>query len=628
MIPKEFIDTLLNSIDIVEDVIGVELTLKKQGDNYVCNCPFHNEKSPSFSVSSSKQFYHCFGCKASGNALKFLMEYRGLTFIESIEQLAKTAGLEVPRDNRSVHKDQFNDDYQTLELACKFFEDNLIKNKNVTLQFQQRGIQSEIIERYRLGFAELSWDQCLNYFQQLHQQKKLQITGETPLEKKLQQLSLLSFQERKQKYFDRFRNRLIFPISDYRGRIIGFGGRVIVRDDNPKYLNSSEHELFQKSHIVYGLYQCLKSRQREEYFLVVEGYMDVCSLAQNGFNNAVATLGTAVTEHHMRQLFRYQNRIVFCFDGDSAGQKAAEKALQVCLPQLEDGRIVKFIHLPEGKDPDDIVRQEGRAHFQKIIERADSLDQYIFSYATKGFDTNSADEIGAVLQKSLALIAKIPSYLTREGLLSSFSKRTNIAVKVLEKQLESLMSSATELKKTAQYELQNATQRDSTAEKAKATTITVNCHPENPFNKIIFYLVHYPALYQELSDKLQFEDEVFQLDSTQKLVVEEYVKSYNCTDTTMSSQDIKALFIAQPMLNKIYKSLIRHSYLAESVSSEKSARDNLSASIAIFYRIFKHNKLKKQREIIVAKPQKDASDWDNLDSIAVQLKKVNRSKSL
>ena len=372
-IPRDFIETLLSRADIVE-VINQRVPLKKAGATYKACCPFHQEKSPSFNVSPAKQFYHCFGCGASGDALKFIMEYEGLSFIEAVESLASQVGLEVPRFKQTPQAakqaERSRDFYEVMAMVAKFYRQQLRDHANAEqakTYLRNRGLTAEIAKTFLIGYAPPGWDSLVSG-----------LKADAKLKAQLVEMGML-IQKDDGKLYDRFRQRIMFPIRDGRGRVVAFGGRVLSSEDQPKYLNSPETPIFHKSYALYGLYELRQSRQKFDNIIVVEGYMDVVALAQFGVRNAVATLGTATTVDHLQMLFRQVDEVVFCFDGDNAGLKAAWKALELALPMLEQTRSVKFLFLPQGEDPDSMVRAEGAEGFLKRASEAMTLSQFLLS---------------------------------------------------------------------------------------------------------------------------------------------------------------------------------------------------------------------------------------------------------
>ena len=387
-IPREFIDNLIARVDIV-DLIDARIPLKQAGKNYQARCPFHNEKSPSFSVNREKQFYHCFGCGASGNAISFLMDYERQTFVEAVETLAETLGIEVPKE--SYTGDKRNQDaslqplFQVQAQAAEFYARQLREHPDSARArdyLQARGLSTDIIQQYLLGYAPPGW-------------RSLPATW--PADPLL--ASGLSISKDAGGLYDRFRDRIMFPIRDRRGRVIGFGGRVM-GDETPKYLNSPETPTFKKNREVYGLYELLATRKKPERILVVEGYMDVIALAQHGIHYAVATLGTATSPDHAELLFRYAPDLVFCFDGDTAGRNAAWKALEASLSALRDNRSIRFLMLPEAHDPDSLVREIGGEGFERRQAEAQPLSDYFFGHLSENLDLDSMEGRATLHQKA------------------------------------------------------------------------------------------------------------------------------------------------------------------------------------------------------------------------------------
>jgi len=403
LIPQSFIDDLLNRTDIV-DVVSSRVQLKKAGKNYTACCPFHKEKTPSFSVSPDKQFYYCFGCGAGGNALGFLMDHDNLDFPQAIEDLAKAAGMEVPREESGrPHKPRQPTDsplYPLLTAAAEFYRQALKSHpqrKAAVDYLKGRGLTGEIARDFGLGFAPPGWDNLYK-----HQSR------DTLQQKAMIDAGLLVENAETGKRYDRFRDRVMFPIRDSRGRIIAFGGRVL-GDDKPKYLNSPETPVFHKGQELYGLFEARKNNRNLDEIIVVEGYMDVIALAQQGLRNAVATLGTATSEEHMKRLFRVVPSVLFCFDGDQAGRNAAWRALEATLSSLQDGRRARFLFLPEGEDPDTLVRSEGTDAFRaRINQHAQPLADYFFQQLTEESDPRSLEGKAHMATLAAPLIDKVP----------------------------------------------------------------------------------------------------------------------------------------------------------------------------------------------------------------------------
>ncbi len=420
-IPREFIDQLLNRIDIV-DLIDSRITLrKKTGSNFFACCPFHNEKSPSFSVSQPKQFYYCFGCGAHGNAIDFLMQYDRLHFPEAIEALAKQIGMEVPRQltTRSPEKAAAQQSlYELLDQVTKFYQNQLRQHtqaQRVVDYLKNRGVSGTIAKDFGIGFAPPGWDHVLQAFEK----NKLQLLEAGMLIKK-----------EDGGFYDRFRDRIMFPIHDRRGRIIGFGGRIIDQGE-PKYLNSPETPIFQKGHELYGLYQALQANRQLQRIIVVEGYMDVIALFQHEISYAVATLGTATSANHLERLFRHTSEIIFCFDGDQAGKTAAWRALQVTLPLMHDGVQVRFMFLPDGEDPDSLVRKEGKEKFEEHMQHALTIADFFFHTLAAQTDIKSTDGRARYVKLATDLLKQLPAGIFQQMMMEELAKRARIDVSQL-----------------------------------------------------------------------------------------------------------------------------------------------------------------------------------------------------
>ncbi len=402
-IPRPFIDDLLARTDIVE-LIDQRVPLKKAGKNYAACCPFHSEKSPSFTVSADKQFYHCFGCGAHGNAISFMMAFEQLEFVEAIEELAKMHHLEVPREGgQKAYQQGSADDYSQMEKAAKIYQAQLQNSENALAYVAKRGLSADTIQKYSIGYAPDSWDLLLK-----------QLATTRAGRDQLFELKLTNRNDNGREY-DFFRDRLMFPIRDKRGRVIGFGGRVL-GDGTPKYLNSPETRLFHKGRELYGLFEARQLQERLSMLLVVEGYMDVVALSQFGIKFAVACLGTATTGDHMQTMFRYTPTVVCCYDGDRAGRDAAWRALQSALPHLKDGVELKFVFLPDGEDPDTLVRKEGKEAFVSRLQQAQSLSNYLFEHLLAEIDVNSDAGKSALWNRANELILQVPSEFYRDTL--------------------------------------------------------------------------------------------------------------------------------------------------------------------------------------------------------------------
>ena len=410
-IPQSFIDDLLARVDVI-DVVDSRVKLKKTGKNYSACCPFHNEKSPSFTVSPDKQFYYCFGCGASGSALKFVMEFDGLSFPDAVEKLATQAGMEVPREQVSFEARQEIQHQPLFELMQKaglYFEQMLRSHEQrgkAVDYLKNRGLSGKAAKFFGIGYAPVGWDNLQNF-----------IAGEGDKEtiKNLIACGMLIEKEDGRTY-DRFRDRIMFPIRDARGRYIAFGGRVL-GDEKPKYLNSPETPIFQKGRELYGLYEARKIRQKLTRFVIVEGYMDVVALAEFGIHYAVATLGTATSEHHLRRLFKIVPEVIFCFDGDQAGRTAAARAMETVLPVLDDGLQARFLFLPDGEDPDTLVRQEGKDAFEQRLNKAAHLPEFLFEHLKEQVDFDTLDGKARFDQLAAPLINRLPRNTTLRNLM-------------------------------------------------------------------------------------------------------------------------------------------------------------------------------------------------------------------
>ena len=394
MIPKNFIQDLLNRLDIV-DVVERYVPLKKAGANFVACCPFHNEKSPSFTVSQTKQFYHCFGCGAHGTAIGFVMEHAGLGYVDAIEELARSVGLEVPHERQAAgeaYQKVAPDLYEVMQTATRYYREQLKLSQRAIDYLKQRGLSGEIAAKFGIGYAPDGWQNLAAAFPN-YQDATLSETG----------LVIISDENKR---YDRFRDRIMFPIINVRGQVIGFGGRVLDKGE-PKYLNSPETPLFEKGRELYGLFQAQKAIRAEQRVLVVEGYMDVVALAQHGVEYAVATLGTATTPYHVQKLLRLTEHIVFCFDGDKAGQRAAWRALENALPYLQDGKRISFLFLPVEHDPDSFIREFGKAVFEQRMQEAMPLSAYLLREISAELDLRSQEGRNQLLQRAKPLLTAI-----------------------------------------------------------------------------------------------------------------------------------------------------------------------------------------------------------------------------
>ena len=433
-IPQSFIDELVNRIDIV-DVIDARVPLKKAGKDYTACCPFHNEKTPSFTVSQNKQFYHCFGCGEHGTAIGFLMEYEHISFVDSIEELAAMANMEVPRDAvRTATDPMIEKTYQIMEKASEFYQQqlrDLPEAKRAVEYLKQRGMSGEIAAEFGVGYAPSGWNSLLPALGQEHMQALISAG--------------LLVEKGKNGPYDRFRDRIMIPIRDRRGRVIAFGGRILPDEQvgtekaaGPKYLNSPETPIFHKGRELYGLYDARKALRHPQKMLVVEGYMDVLALVQHGIRNVTATLGTATTPDHLESLYRIVPEVVFCFDGDRAGRDAAWRALENALPILKDGRQASFLFLPDGEDPDSLVHKEGQAGFEERLTESMPLSDFMFETLSKQVDTSSDEGRARLATLASPLIAKLPNGIFKQMI----NKRLGEVVQLAPGQLRQKKSTA------------------------------------------------------------------------------------------------------------------------------------------------------------------------------------------
>ncbi len=416
-IPQNFIDDLISRADIV-DVINARVPLKKKGREYSACCPFHNEKTPSFTVSQNKQFYHCFGCQTSGNVISFLMAYENMDFVDAIEALAAEYNVDVPRENISpqalAQHDERETVYDALAQCAQLFQQELKTTPRAIEYLKQRGLTGEIAKTYQMGYAPDAWGFIADKLASNPGTRKALLDSGVLVEKSAD------------KIYDRFRDRIMFPIIDKRGRVIGFGGRILNQGE-PKYLNSPESTVFHKGLELYGLYEARKSVRDLQRIIIVEGYMDVVALAQHGISYAVASLGTATTREQIQTSFRSVREIIFCYDGDNAGYKAAWRALENALPILRDGMIARFLFLPTGEDPDTMVRKEGQEKFEQRLDEAMPLSDFFFQHLTKGIDTSIAEGKSRLSDLAKPLLSKMPDSVFRDLLFDQLETQYGIS---------------------------------------------------------------------------------------------------------------------------------------------------------------------------------------------------------
>ena len=418
LIPQDFIDDLVQRIDIIE-VISNQIEIKKAGREYKGLCPFHTEKTPSFTVSQEKGFYHCFGCGAHGTALGFLMDYGNQTFIEAIEELSKIAGVEIPKTKQDRAKNKKNKSLQelTAEIMGQFIQ-NLSQSEKAIAYLKNRNIDGKTAKKFSIGFANDSWNDILTTFGTSDKRvKKLLDCG-------------LIIKKDDSGYYDRFRNRIMFPIRDNKGNVLGFGGRII-DDGEPKYLNSPETQLFKKGQLLYGMFESKEALRSSSEAIIVEGYTDVIALSMNGFGNALATLGTATTDTHIKNVFRFANKITFCFDGDRAGKDAAWKACEICLPNLTAKKEVGFLILPDNQDPDQIIASSGPQLLKKLLDDALPLSDFLIQTIKKEFAVNTINGRAMAAEKSMSLVNKIPGGIYKDLMIEKIASELKMKVSQL-----------------------------------------------------------------------------------------------------------------------------------------------------------------------------------------------------
>ena len=426
LIPQNFIDDLIARSDIVE-VINARVPLKRKGKEFTACCPFHNEKTPSFTVSENKQFYYCFGCHAKGNVIGFLMDYEHLSYVDAIETLAADQHLDVPHeDNASSNKNKEDKQplYDILKQASELFQKQLKTSERAIAYLKQRGLSGEIAKQFKIGYAPDGWDFLTSHLGK--SKENLDALSKTGL----------IVHKDNNKIYDRFRDRIIFPITDQRGRIIGFGGRILDQGE-PKYLNSPENAVFHKGYELYGLYETKQALRKIDRIIIVEGYMDVVALAQSGINYAAASLGTATTTEQIQKTFRTTHEIVFCYDGDNAGKKAAWRALENTLSVIRDGMVAKFLFLPEKEDPDTMVRKEGKEAFEQRVKNASTLSHFLFENLKSECDISNNEGKAQLASKANALIQKMHNSIFKDLLIEELASLVGLSQQHLESKISS-----------------------------------------------------------------------------------------------------------------------------------------------------------------------------------------------
>jgi len=506
-IDRDFINDLPNRVDIV-GLINKRVALKKAGKDYKACCPFHEEKTPSFTVVPTKQIYHCFGCGESGGIIDFVMKYDHLSFVEAIETVAGESGISVVYDQTAKPVDKRFKRYNQIMSELNDFYQNQLKSsseKNKVVSYaKKRGISGSIAKRFELGFAPPGWT---NLFDQYSM-------NEESVQDLLSMGMIVPKKDKKDDYYDRFRNRLMFPIHNAKGSVIGFGGRVLSSQDNPKYLNSPETPLFSKSKELYGLYHCRKFSRKIDSILVVEGYMDVIALHQHGITNVVATLGTATTPAHLQVLSRSAETIVFCFDGDKAGRDAAWKALKTSLPSITSGLVIKFLILPQGEDPDTLINKESAKAFNSRIEGAQTLSSFLIEHIKSKVPFDTIEGKTLFLEKSASLINLVNYSIYRQQLIEGIANAIGQNIIQVEKAVEQSKS------QNNQFSSTNKSQQNKLNPELVNKTTSANSHSsvKNLMSRMISCVINYPSIVNDPETTSVIEERARNLPKSEVLV--------------------------------------------------------------------------------------------------------------
>ena len=506
-IDRDFINDLPNRVDIV-GLINKRVALKKAGKDYKACCPFHEEKTPSFTVVPTKQIYHCFGCGESGGIIDFVMKYDHLSFVEAIETVAGESGISVVYDQTAKPVDKRFKRYNQIMSELNDFYQNQLKSsseKNKVVSYaKKRGISGSIAKRFELGFAPPGWT---NLFDQYSM-------NEESVQDLLSMGMIVPKKDKKDDYYDRFRNRLMFPIHNAKGSVIGFGGRVLSSQDNPKYLNSPETPLFSKSKELYGLYHCRKYSRKIDSILVVEGYMDVIALHQHGITNVVATLGTATTPAHLQVLSRSAETIVFCFDGDKAGRDAAWKALKTSLPSITSGLVIKFLILPQGEDPDTLINKESAKAFNSRIEGAQTLSSFLIEHIKSKVPFDTIEGKTLFLEKSASLINLVNYSIYRQQLIEGIANAIGQNIIQVEKAVEQSKT------QNNQFVSTNKSQQNKLNPELVNKTTSANSHSsvKNLMSRMISCVINYPSIVNDPETTSVIEERARNLPKSEVLV--------------------------------------------------------------------------------------------------------------
>ena len=587
MIPRAFIDEVLNRVDIV-NIISPSVTLKKSGANLQGLCPFHQEKSPSFSVSETKQFYHCFGCGAHGTAISFLMEYAGLSFVDAIEELAKSVGLTVPKASNDgikiVDQQQTIALTQSLEKMMQWYQEQLKKNQRAINYLKNRGLSGEVAKRFGLGYAPDQWQNFESILGSYDDDSTAKILAESGM-----MIQSEDEGSTRVKRYDRFRDRIMFPIRNLKGQVIGFGGRIIDKGE-PKYLNSPETILFKKGQTLYGLFEARKFIREKSFVLVCEGYMDVVALAQMGYPNAVATLGTACSDSHIQLLLRHTDRVVFSFDGDAAGRKAAKRAFEASIPYLADDKEIRFLFLPQEHDPDSYIRAFGQEKFEEEIQSAKPLSRFFMEVIGEQVDWTTAEGKAQAQNHAKDYFKKMPPIALRVQILRDLAKRLDLTQVELEKFYGLPSTKEIDIQrqeKKPEARIDQASRKVDWKKKAELRALE-NLAKQQPVAptklviQIMWILIQYPQLVKQLNVEQQvlIENIAQQRSERAKIVVCHLLQL--CRDIP---EDINFAAFQNTLINselaKDYEALIKKVF--ESEFSLEEAATHLSGALNKLY---------------------------------------------
>ena len=573
-VDRDFINDLPNRVDIV-GLINKRVALKKAGKDYKACCPFHEEKTPSFTVVPTKQIYHCFGCGESGGIIDFIMKYDHLAFVEAIETVAGESGISVVYDQTAKPIDmRFKRYNKLMEELSDFYQDQLKKSaakKKVVDYAKNRGISGLIAKRFELGFAPPGWTNLFDSYK----------NSEESTQDLLSMGMIVPKKDKKDDYYDRFRDRLMFPIHNTKGSVIGFGGRVLSSKDNPKYLNSPETPLFSKSKELYGLYHCRKYSRKIDAIIVVEGYMDVIALHQHGITNVVATLGTATTSSHLQILSRTAETIVFCFDGDKAGRDAAWKALKTSLPAITAGLVIKFLLLPEGEDPDTLINSESAKAFNKRVDEGQTLSNFLFEHikAEVPFDTIEGKTL--FLEKSAALVNLVSYPIYRQQLIEGIAQTIGQNVTQVEKAIEQNIANNTRHYEANQFEQPDIVNHAFQTKLGNASASSI----KSLMSRMISCVINYPSLVNDPETSSVIEERARKLPKSGVLV--ELIRHAQ-VESDLSK---KGLLLPFKSKERVYKRLMELSVM-EPFLSEYEAKEEFGYTLTAAEKFYERKSTK------------------------------------